>query len=63
VSSRCGDSLAAPKISPELATSTRMSLPASWAARSSVAVAPATSAIVRAGSSHDAGTNVGAARW
>ena len=63
VRSVCGDSFAAPKTSPEFATSTRMPLPASCAAFSSVPVAPATSAIVCAGSFHDAGTNVGAARW
>ena len=59
--SRCGDSPASPKISLEVATKTRIPVPS--AAASSVAVAPAISASVLAGSAQDAGTNVGAARW
>ena len=62
VRSFCGDCSAAPKISPELATRTR-SPSTSRAAFSSVPVAPATAANVAAGSSQEAGTNVGAARW
>ncbi len=63
VSSSCGLFGASPKTSLDVETQTRGRSAAASAAASTVAVAPAIAAIVCVGSSHESGTNVGAARW
>jgi hypothetical protein len=65
-SSDWGETPASPKTSDDAAANIRSGAPAwarSRATASSVAVPPATALTDSVGSSHEAGTNVGAARW
>src|SRR3954454_15130265 len=63
VSSLWGLSRASPKIAPDDGTNTRIAESASRTAARTAAVAAAIPAVAPAGSSQDAGTNEGAARW
>jgi len=64
VPSSCGLDGASPNTSLDVDTHTRgRGSAASAASASTVAVAPAIAASVCVGSSHESGTNVGAARW